>query len=106
MKDEKLDKETKQVLSDGQKIEDLVTNDGWILAKRMLFMKMAELDSISSIDPEITGEERLRAIDVRAGVVKIISDWLAAVEGIAEQSKTNKEMMAASREDIIIRYSG
>jgi hypothetical protein len=97
----KEDIEQQKILSDGQKIIELTKSDGWQIAKRKLLSKIAILDSITAL-PQGDREDKLREIEVRAGVVSIIWEWINDVEGMAEQAKQVSKAMQDVREESFI----
>lgn len=90
-----------KILSDGEKIIELTKSDGWSLAKRKLLSKIAILDSITAL-PQGNREDKLREIEVRAGVVSIIWEWVNDVEGMAAQAKQVSQAMQDIREESFI----
>lgn len=104
-KEEEINEETKKVLSDGEKIRDLMNNDGWKIAKEKLFSKLITLDSITSVDDiHLNDLQRIREYEVRKGVVSIILEWIRDVEGDAERHVSNVEAFKKVREDSIVKY--
>ena len=93
--------ENLKILSDGEKIIELTKSDGWGIAKKRLLSKIAILDSITAL-PHGTREDKLREIEVRAGVVSIIWEWLNDVEGMAQQAKQVSQAMRDVREESFI----
>ena len=93
--------ENLKILSDGEKIIELTKSDGWGIAKRKLLSKIAVLDSITAL-PSGDREDRMREIEVRAGVVSIIWEWINDVEGMAQQAKQVSQAMRDIREESFI----
>jgi len=94
---EKPDLETKKILADGDAINSLVRSDGWILAKQKLIDYITGLDSISNIDPALPPEKQIREIEINRKVIQVILDWLREVEGEAQGSATQKELLDVNR---------
>lgn len=99
-----LDKETKQILTDGEKIEKFVESEGWKLVKQRLIKKLATLNSIDEVPKDLKSEDRLREYDIREGVVSIIIDWVREIEGEKNKSKFNKQIFSEIKEELTIRY--
>ena len=96
-----MDKETQQILSDGQKWTDLVQSDGWALAKAELLQKISLLNTVSTtIFENKTPEQIASEIKERASVVQILLEWISVVEGKAEQATANAPLV----DETIIRF--
>lgn len=100
-----LDKETRQILTDGEKIERFTESDGWKLVKQKLISKLAILNSISSVPKEMERDKLLREYELREGVISIILDWIRDIEGEKNKSKFNKQTFEEIKQEIIIHYS-
>jgi len=101
----KLDEETQKENAKAQEWEIFVKGEGWQEAKRRLLNKVADIDSISVMREEFKGDNEalLRAIEARQMTVNIILEWIGEIDGSAEVTEDNREMMAQSRKDDIIR---
>ena len=87
-----IDKETREIMQAGEKIERLVDNDAWKEVKKKLFDKLITFDSITGIPKDKKSLEEIgKEAVLREAVVSIILDWIKDIEGIANQSKNNKK---------------
>lgn len=98
-----LDPETSQVMSDGEKIANLVASDGWGLVRQMLMEEIAQVNSITDI-VETDPQKIIMEVGVRQQLAKILLDWVRKVEGQAEQFKNNGSVLL-ERKDFVIRIS-
>lgn len=106
MAKKELDKETQKVMSQGQKIADFVNSDSWQLIRKKLYDKLITIDSIMEIPSNMSNEQRLQEIGIRAGAVSLILDWIKEIEGTAAQHKNNVEAFSEIRKESIVQYFG
>jgi len=100
-----LDKDTKKVIDDGQKMTDFVENDGWKLVKKKLFDKLITFDSISSVPKDKKSMEEIgKEAVLREAVVEIIIQWIQEIEGKVSQHKNNRKVIEEIRKESIIQY--
>lgn len=70
-----LDTETKQELTDAEHIRLMTETKGWQLVKAKLDAKIIDLQMIGNVEGT-TADEKVRNMEVRAGVVAMLYDWL------------------------------
>lgn len=100
-----VDKDTQKVLSEGEKITNLVDSDEWKTARKKLYDKLITLDSLSGVPKEgKTNEDIINELKVREGVVSIILAWIKEIEGIKTKHQFDKKMFEEIRKDSILQY--
>lgn len=98
-----LDKETRDVLAEGERWENFVSSPGWQEAKVRLLSKLAEFNSVSSIVLEARSLEDIgREVAMRNGAVEMVLQWLKDIEGQAQISKNNRESFTKQQEQQIM----
>lgn len=98
------DKETIEVLKLGQKYHDLAKSEDWAFAKEILNDKIKVLDSISTLPQELTPEEKLKELEIRAGSIELVRNWIKEVEESAEVHIENQSVVNGEKEEIVVRY--
>lgn len=96
---QQVDSETLKIITEGEKLENFVKSDNWVMVRQKLSDKIAELQSILNV-PDGTPEEVMIQIAARQVAIHILLDWLKDVESTAEQNAANKQM-AFETEEII-----
>jgi hypothetical protein len=61
----KPDKETQEVIAEGEKVIDFVQSSGWLDARKKLYSKLITVDSISSIPNEMDATAQLDEMRIR-----------------------------------------
>lgn len=103
--DKSIDKETKEILSENEKIASFVGSDPWKIIKKKLYSKLITLDSVSAIPKnDRSFEEVGRDAAMREAVVKIVTDWILEIEGIASNESSIASLMKEAREDSILQF--
>jgi hypothetical protein len=99
------DKETTKVLNEGDRIARFVQSEDYQLIKGKLMGLLAAADSISTIASEdLEKDTTMRTIQIRAGAIALVKEWIGQVEGIANQAiHTAVAMTEQPKDDIIIR---
>jgi F0F1-type ATP synthase alpha subunit len=102
--DRELDKETKEQVKKGKEIEKLVDSKGWKMAKQKLLDDLIDLDSIRGLTNEdLEKPEKLGMnLKARKTAIDIVLDWIHEIEGDAEKSKDNRQMLEQGRKGEII----
>ena len=100
-----LNLETKKEVDKGIKWETFVKGENWQRAKRILLSKLADLDSVSVLREKAKGDTNKLLLDIEAKseAINLILEWIGDIEGKAEQSETNREIMNRNRKEEIIR---
>lgn len=81
-----VDTETKLELTDAEHIRLMTESKGWQLIKAKLDTKILDLQMIGNVTGT-TAEEKVRNMEVRAGVVTMLFEWLKNdVYGRVEQA--------------------
>lgn len=101
---EEIDKETQEVLKEGETASFLAKNDDWKWAKKKLLQKLSNLDSVRTLEKTIEkkGDVGLE-IKARNMTIKMILEWLDEIEGIAEQYEENKKLLEDVQKEDYIR---
>lgn len=105
MAEEGLDKETQEVLKEGEKANFLINNNDWRWAKTKLLQKLSNLDSVRTL-AKITENKEDIAVEIKARnmTIKMILEWLDEIEGIAKQHEANKKLLGdVQKEDYSIK---
>lgn len=87
-----MDKETKDILSEGRAIQELLKHEGWGRAENKLKDMILDLQNINNLD--FDNVEKM-AIDARSRrmAAETLYGWLKDLHGTAEQYESNKEMV-------------
>ena len=88
----KYDKETSDVLSDGDKLLDLVKSEGWGIAKRRLHESVLAINNILTISGKDPANIAIE-LSARQVAIQTILDWINDIEGSAAQHKGHKEQL-------------
>lgn len=89
-----MDKETSQVLQQGQAILDLVKSPGWQDVKNKLVEKIMTLGDITMVETEgKSAEQVMMDFKVRKQVIDVLVGWVKEVEGDANQFISNQQML-------------
>jgi hypothetical protein len=90
----KLDKETEEVLSEGQRISDFTKSKDWGFIKGFLTNKLIDFDSIKGMELENKTKEQLgEEVISRKGIIDIVLGWVKELEGIAQQHDSNSDIL-------------
>lgn len=99
-------KEIAKQVEDAKKIAEFVRSEGWQRARRKLYDKILQLDSLNRLPEGLSDEQKLREVGTRAGTVSILLEWLKEVEGDAEQAQaTIESLKPAQEEEIVSRFA-
>lgn len=103
---EELDKETKKILTDDEKVARFVASDDWKEVKKRLFNKLIAFDSIAGIDK---GEKRSfedigREAAMREGVSRMVLEWVQEIEGTASHQRSTADLMKKIRTESIVTF--
>lgn len=94
-----MDKQTKKVLSDGEKLKSMCNTEGWMIAKRKLYGKINDVASILGIEKgKRSAEEVLAEIGGRQVATQMVIDWISEIEGIVLQHKAHAEVLKQYQE--------
>lgn len=94
------DRDTQEVLTDGEELSQMAQSRGWGIARGMLVEKILDLQNIHNVDEASASIDNV-VIDIksRKAAVAVLYAWLKEVEGRVEQHTNNKEMMADAPEN-------
>lgn len=99
-----IDKETAKLLSDDEEISAMTKSLGWGLVREKIFMKIMELNDITTIT-EIDPQRLMIVIAAKQEAVKILFEWLNEIEGIAKTSKQLRDQfIQKQKEDFIMHF--
>lgn len=100
----KLDRETRELLTEQEKIKLLTQHEGWGIVKKMLMEKVAGLLNISDMNPkEPLGGSLIAEIGIRQGAATKIIEILNDVQGTADQFDANESLTQQVENSYIIR---
>lgn len=102
----KVDKETKKLVSEGQKIADFVNSEAWRMIRRSLYDKLMLNDSITAIDFTGSNETLIREVMARAHASRLVLQWIGEVEGRAKQASEVNDTLLKVRKESIYQYFG
>ena len=83
-----MDQETQNVLSEQDKLKDLVGHQGWAIVRRIFADKILNLQDAFQIE-ERTATAMLQDLRARKKAAQIIFSVLQEIEGSATQSEDN-----------------
>ena len=101
----KLDKETKELVTDQQKIKSLTEQEGWPIVRALFLKKAAEMINITDINVlnpisgNLVAEIGMRQL-ASARLIEILKD----VEGTAEQFDANEALTTQIEHQYILRH--
>ena len=98
----KPDAETAKVMTDAQHLSDLIGSEGWKLARRKLYEKLVELDSVDAMLMDRDPESVMRELMVRKSVIQVLREWIREVEGEAASAAHNAKTFTDERRDDMI----
>lgn len=85
-----MDKETQEILAEGDKIEEFVKSQYWETVKKRLTDKIEILDKLSSLPVE--GDIHTE-IKIRKGAISLVEEWIAEIEGASVQHQQNRKVL-------------
>lgn len=85
-----MDKETQEILAEGDKIEEFVKSQYWETVKKRLTDKIEILDKLSSLPVE--GDIHTE-IKIRQGAISLVEEWIAEIEGASVQHQQNRKVL-------------
>ncbi len=99
----RLDKDTAKILSDQEKIENTVNSDGWKLIKKIFIQSLNGLDSMHSFPSTGMSFEAIgREVAARQAAIDLVLNIINQVEGLAEDSKSNRELFKDMKEESLV----
>lgn len=100
----KLDKETKDLLTDQEKIKLLTQHEGWPIVRNIFMKKITEFLNISDMDPKTPlGGSIIAEIGIRQGASTKLIEILNDIQGTADQFDANAALTQDINETYIIR---
>jgi hypothetical protein len=100
MSEEPLQPDTREVLSEGEKLHDLVRSEGWQLAKRKLLTEVADITNVLTLVTKGRAvNDMIVELAGRQLAAATVLDWLKGIEGDAEQYKTNSDTLRDIRNE-------
>lgn len=101
---QQLDKGTRILLREQRKVEEWVASEAWQVVKKKLLEKLVAIDSVRRLPIEQQNFDQIgRDAVTRQGAVELVLEWINDVEGIAKQSKHNRNAMEQVRNEEIIQ---
>ena len=102
-----LERDTQEILTDGQHVQNMIDSDGWKIVKAKLDAKILDLQMIGNVEGN-TPDEKVKNMEARSMAVGLLFEWLKSeVYGFAEQQNANREMMRNIQEsDFVDRKQG
>lgn len=100
-----MDKKTAKQLRVSDSIKNLVQSEGWGEARSMIIDKMIELNDITNI-LEADPSKLMIIVAAKQEAVRILSEWLQQVEGIARNADAIKQQMHDHiKADFLIQFN-
>ena len=93
-----MDNETEQILSEQQLLKDLVSHQGWGVARRIIADKILELQNAFELEDK-TATAMLQDLRARKKAASILWAFLKEIEGGASQSTDNAQ---ATKSHIVV----
>ena len=81
-------KETNTILTEQRLLSELLSNQGWPIARRKLLEYLEELKNVDNLDASVATALQ-RDVQARKYARVIISSWLAELEGSKEVVNNN-----------------
>jgi len=100
-----MDKETKQVISEAERIKYTIDTEGWKIMSRILEDLLEANDSISNLDT-IKPEEVLNEIKSRRLAGSIIKDWIDQIQGRVQNASSFKNIKDEENDYLDISAEG
>ena len=85
-----MDKETQEILAEGDRIEEFVKSQYWETVKKRLTDKIDTLDKLSSLPVEGDIQAEIR---IRQGAISLVEEWIAEIEGASVQHQQNRKVL-------------
>lgn len=99
-----IDRDTRKVISDGEKMKSTVESAGWGILRNLLLKRAADYYSIGNIDVQQTPAGNLvQVIVARKMVADELMQWLREVESSVEQYKGNVPIFEDLIQEHILR---
>lgn len=99
-----MDKDTADILQEGEKVYDFAQSEMWQWAKDRLQEKIRAFVDIRNIDAKGDSVAILREVQARQAVVDMVEQWIADIEGRASKYKNqDSRMVEEEKQDIIFR---
>jgi len=96
-----MDKDTKQLLTDGEKLKQLTEHEGWAIAYQKFSDKIMDLQFIANVDNK---DPNTAFIDMKARMyaVSLLLDWMKSdILGVVEQHNLNNNLSKPVRSYIV-----
>ena len=98
----KLDKETSQAITEGEKWARFLKSEEWTMVKSKFMDRLVQLSDITILDGN-NPEELYLNIKIQKEVLKNLHSILKEIEGEAHQGTFNAEIFRREREEAIIQ---
>lgn len=96
-----MDSDTKQVLTDGEKLKLLIEHDGWNIVYQKFSDKIMDLQFIANVD-DSSPDKALIDMKARKYAVSILLDWMKNdILGTVEQHINNNNLKKPIRSYIV-----
>lgn len=100
----KPDKETQKILTDGEALSNMLQSRGWAIAKTLLLDKILKVSDTMEIDTSKTATTIANEIKINNRVVKEMLEWMQELEGVQVQQREAVESLKEFRRNNIINY--
>lgn len=97
-----LDKDTKKIFEDGEKLKSLVESSGWKIARAMMIRRIAEQTNLMNLD-QVDPNMLVQVIAIKQEVAKELSSWIAEIEGEVDKHKANINTFKDVSEELVLR---
>lgn len=95
-----IDAETSKILSEGERLKQLVESDGWKIVRERLMNRMIDVQSVLGLDIE-DPQKMLIAVGARKQAIQIIYDWFRDIDGDVSRYADNKAAVIEKKEEFI-----
>lgn len=96
-----MDTETRKIVTEQSRLQELVSHDGWKIARKRITDEIMDLQNAFNIKAE-TPEKMLIDLESRKLASLILFDWLRQLEGDAVSAEDNKKI-GGKDEKLIVR---
>ena len=87
---EKIDTETRKIMSDGEKLRLMLEHEGWVICRQKLVDKIIDLQSIKNLEHVTDPQSMFLDVKSRALAVDILYSFLKEdIEGTVQQHINN-----------------
>jgi len=97
-----MDKETGNALRDAEELKQMCTGKGWHIARHKILEKILDLSSVLNT-VESDPVKLMTIIAAKQEAVKILTEWLNEVEGLARNADDMRKLFIEEQKDFYIK---